>query len=79
MSEYDIVLKKKSPAGALGLTVAGVALAVLGSTKLIAKTVFFITAADKVPGEPLFIFENVYFTKKSLLYLFIIFYICVII
>lgn len=43
MSEYDIVLKKKSPAGALGLTVAGVALAVLGSTKLIGNDILGMT------------------------------------
>ena len=35
MSEYDIVQKKKSPIVAVGLTLVGVALTVLGSTEVI--------------------------------------------
>lgn len=43
LSEYDIVLKKKSPIAAVGLTVIGVALAVFGSTKLIGNDILEMT------------------------------------
>ena len=43
MSEYDIVLKKKSPIAAVGLTILGVALAVLGSAKVIKGDVLEMT------------------------------------
>ena len=43
MSEYDIVLQKKSPVAAVGLTVVGVALAVLGSTKIIGSDILGMT------------------------------------
>lgn len=43
MSEYDIVLKKKSPITAVGLTVIGVALAVLGSTKIVGNDILGMT------------------------------------
>ena len=43
MSEYDIVSQKKSPVAAVGLTVVGVALAVLGSTKIIGSDILGMT------------------------------------
>ena len=43
MSEYDIVLKKKSPIAAVGLTILGVALVVVGSTKLIGNDILGMT------------------------------------
>ena len=43
MSEYDIVSQKKSPVAAIGLTVVGVALAVLGSTKIIGSDILGMT------------------------------------
>ena len=43
MSEYDIVSQKKSPVAAVGLTVVGVALFVLGSTKIIGSDILGMT------------------------------------
>lgn len=43
MSEYDIALKKKSPIASIGLTVIGIALAVLGSTKVIGNDIVEMT------------------------------------
>ena len=43
MSEYDIALRKKSPIAAVGLTVIGIALAVLGSTKVIGNDILEMT------------------------------------